>query len=448
MLRFLFVLNDYLIDPLGIAYLSASLKKAGYETDIIKTEKENLWSKIENYSPDVLAFSTTTGWHKYYIKLAEDIKKKYPSLITLFGGAHPTFFPEMVEQQGVDAVCRGEGERAVVAFANAVSAGYWTDFPIPNIWTKTHRSTSFFPLEPVDSLPLPDRDLIYKYPENKQNPIKNIMCSRGCRFSCAYCYNNTMRRLYPDWTVRRRDPHLVVQEAVELKRKYPVELVFFQDDIFVSQLDWLDRFVKLWNAEVRLPFHAQLRYDITNRETVRLLKQGGCQSVTFAVESANSKLCRQMLHRPSNPGRLKRVIQWCQDCGIKVRLECMVGLPTEVIEDSFGTLRLVTECRPDMSWCSIYQPYPRTELGDQAIAAGLFDGDVDKFAQDFFSTSLLKRGDKHLFENLQKFFSFGVDHPRTHSALRTLIQLPPNFLFKKFYSVYKKHKYKKLYSSA
>lgn len=446
MVKFLFVVNDFLIDPLGIGYLSSALKVAGHQTDIIKTKKEDIWKKIEQYFPDVLAFSTTTGWHKYYIKLAQKIKKKYPSVTTLFGGAHPTFFPEMVDKYAVDAICRGEGEQAIVAFANAVENGYIYDFPVSNIWTKSHKSKTFFPLEPADSILFPDRELIYKYPENRNNPIKNMMCSRGCLFKCSYCYNNTMRELYPKWTVRRRSPYLVAQEAIELKEKYPVDLIFFQDDIFTTNLVWLEEFVHTWNIDAKIPFHAQLRYDITQKDTIRLLKEGGCDSVTFGVESANQKICKELLHRPSDPQKITKVIEWCHQYGLKVRLVCMVGLPTEKIEDSLNTLELIRDCKPEMSWCSIYQPYPRTELGKQAIKAGLFDGNVDKISENgFFSRSLLNRPDKHLFENLQKFFSFGVDYPQSQSLLKKIIQLPPNFLFNKFFSLFKKYKYRQLY---
>ena len=38
----------------------------------------------------------------------------------------------------------------------------------------------------LDDIPWPDKDLLYQFPKNRDNPIKNILTSRGCPFSCPY----------------------------------------------------------------------------------------------------------------------------------------------------------------------------------------------------------------------------------------------------------------------
>ena len=56
-----------------------------------------------------------------------------------------------------------------------------------------------------------------------------------------------------------------------------------------------------------------------------------------------------------------------------------------------------------MAWATIYQPYPRTELGDEVIKMGLYDGDFDRILEiSYFGESPLKIPDRDKIKNLQK----------------------------------------------
>ncbi|HEC80297.1 MAG TPA: hypothetical protein ENI43_03475, partial [Firmicutes bacterium] len=124
-MRVLFVLKEVgLTEPLGVMYLSSSLRQAGHQTKSVQFERVmNPFSIIRDYKPEVIAYSVTTGFHSYFIELNREIKEKYPGFISLFGGPHPTFFPEIINDDGVDAICVGEGERAVVDLANSLDCG-------------------------------------------------------------------------------------------------------------------------------------------------------------------------------------------------------------------------------------------------------------------------------------------------------------------------------------
>ena len=51
-----------------------------------------------------------TGEHIYHIELNQMVRTHYDNAISVFGGPHPTYCPEMIEKEKVDAICRGEGE--------------------------------------------------------------------------------------------------------------------------------------------------------------------------------------------------------------------------------------------------------------------------------------------------------------------------------------------------
>jgi len=87
-MRILFIMEGFFIEPLGIMQLSACLKKAGHETDLVTTE-EGYKEKIREWKPEIIAYSVMTGNHKNFLELNKELKKKF-NFISLFGGPHAT----------------------------------------------------------------------------------------------------------------------------------------------------------------------------------------------------------------------------------------------------------------------------------------------------------------------------------------------------------------------
>ena len=67
--------------------------------------------------------------------LAKILKEKNPKLITLFGGPHPTFYPGIINEPEVDAICRGEGEYAMLDLADSIDRKENFSM-IANLWVK------------------------------------------------------------------------------------------------------------------------------------------------------------------------------------------------------------------------------------------------------------------------------------------------------------------------
>lgn len=123
----------------------------------------------------------------------------------------------------------------------------------------------------------------------------------------------------------------------------------------------------------------------------------------------------------------------------------MLGLPEGSLKDDLETLKLNILCKPDLGWASIYQPYPRTKLGDLCVQKGIYDGDIDKISETFFEDSVLDIKDKAKINNLQKLFCLTVSFPILFPLVKVLINLPPNGLFKKTYAYWKEKLNRKIY---
>ncbi|MBU4502545.1 MAG: cobalamin B12-binding domain-containing protein, partial [Nanoarchaeota archaeon] len=116
-MKILFITQPFVIAPLGIMYLSAQLKKSKHKTDLVTTEEDYI-KKIEEWKPDIIAYSVITGSQHDYFKLNKIIKEKFPKIITFMGGPFITFSPQSIEKENLDVICIGEGEEAIVELAN------------------------------------------------------------------------------------------------------------------------------------------------------------------------------------------------------------------------------------------------------------------------------------------------------------------------------------------
>ncbi|MDY7038857.1 MAG: cobalamin B12-binding domain-containing protein, partial [Thermodesulfobacteriota bacterium] len=112
MARILF-LQNLPFEYMGPMYLAALLKRHGHRCRLLITsEHKDYLNKIDQYDPDLIAFSTMTGPHKWVLKTANKIKTNL-NIPIILGGPHPTFFPEIIHEPQVDMICLGEGEFAL-----------------------------------------------------------------------------------------------------------------------------------------------------------------------------------------------------------------------------------------------------------------------------------------------------------------------------------------------
>jgi len=314
------------------------------------------------------------------------------------------------------------------------------DMAIPNVNNNPLR-----PLMDKSTLLPPDRNLMYTYPDNYNNPIKSIMASFGCVFSCPYCYNSNYRDLYKGYTQQLRPIETVANELDEL-RAYPLELVYFQDDIFpVFSSKWLSDFCQMYST-VRVPFHVQLRAEFITDEVISQLTKVGLHSVTFAVESGDEKFRADVLRRRQDNNIIQNAANILHKYRLRFRIENMLGAPGESLRQALTTVDLNAACQPTYGWASVFQPYPGTKLGNRAISDGLFDGNVDAISETFSSTYLLNTTNARAIINLQRLFSLAVRFRAIRWLLPLLINLPLTNLYTKFGLWFKRFCYKsKLY---
>jgi radical SAM superfamily enzyme YgiQ (UPF0313 family) len=435
----LFVTQQIDYEPQGIMHLSSALKAAGHEVELAVAAHHDPVAVAREFRPDVAAYSVITGSQRYYLDVNRRLKAEMPGVFSVFGGPHPTFFPEMVGDEGVDGICRGEGEEAMVDLVEALAGGGPDAVLGVGNWSFQRNGDAIHNpvrryVEDLDSLPFPDRALVYERdPVAARGKIKHFLTGRGCPYNCTYCFNHALSEIYRGKGKRFRQQSVdyVVEDIRWVRDRYPLEFVVFVDDTFVLSNEWLAEFAEKYPREIGLPFFCNTRANLVTEEQVRLLKEAGCHSVSMGIEAGNDRLRNGLLKRRMSKEQILEASHLIRQGGLHLTTTNMIGLPTSTLEDDYETLALNIQARPAYAHVFIFQPYPRTELGEFTREHGWMVGTFDDIGEVAWDHSVLEFDDAHRrgLSVLQRFFAIGVEWPWTVPFIKRLMTLPDNPLF-------------------
>ena len=350
-MHILFAVKDLETEYLGIMYLSSVLKKSGHQVDIVEATYGKMKNKLKNGSFTLLAYTALSQLARYYLDLNRRIKEEF-KIFSVFGGSHFTYFPEAIKEPGVDGVCIGEGEYALLDLADNLDAGE----PITNIenwWIKSDGTIFQNPSRPLirnlDDLPFPDRTLF-----SSRYPLTYITTSRGCPYRCSYCTEKN--------EFRQRSIANVIEELRRIKFEKQANFIYFVDSTFNSSLPWLRGFSEIYKKEIGLPFLCFVRADLVTPEIVRCLKNADCQCVSIGTETANEDLQDKIFKRKILKEQIISAAAIFKKAKIRLRISNIIGIPFSSLEDDLETLKFNILCRPDYAKANPLYIYRGSEL--------------------------------------------------------------------------------------
>jgi len=427
------LLQQYSFTALGPMYISGLLQAHGHRCVLIVDALEHdLVGEVERLQPDIVGFQVFTGQQAWALDVSRRLKRRSDRPI-FWGGNHATHNPEILGKYDcIDYICRGEGEHAVLELLDALESGADTS-GIPNVGSRVDGElvmNGLRDLVDVDELPFPDRSLYYRYPIFRDNVVKRFITGRGCPYRCTFCHNHMDIDLYRgkgEWA-RKRRPQRVVEEILQVRRRYPLQVADFSpDDFFLSDRDWALDFLARYRREVDLPFVFNTRPETIDEEVGRALGAARCRAVSISIESADDHLRNRILRKGTRVEDMRRAVRVLKANGILVKTYNMIGLPGETIEQAIETLELNVELRPTWARCSLVSPYPDTVLWDIGVEMGLLSPmSADDFADTYTEETVFDLANKDAFVNLQRWFQVVVRFPALYPAVPTLIRMPRN----------------------
>lgn len=437
-MKILFLQREPIVQ-MGIIMISAMVKQSGHQSFLlVESLERNFGRAIHDLNPDIIALSATTGFHKWACYTAERIKKLSEAKVIL-GGCHATFFPEVIYNEGIDIICRGEGEYAIVELLERLSKNEPFEY-IKNLWVKKKGVIYKNDLRPLiqdlDCLPFLDRSLYdkYRYIKLYYEHHMLFMAGRGCNFDCNFCFNRSMKQLYPQQKyTRRRSADNVILELIEIKNRYQATGVQFLDDIFPLDHEWLQQFCENYKRKINLPFTCNGHFSFLNRRIVRDLKRAGCITIKVGLEAGNDYIRRNLLNKNITKEKIYEVCQIIKEEKLNLLLFNMMGYPNSSLKEELETLEMNIRIKPKFSICHMLVPCPRTQITEYAMKNGYLEENYtfDSLSESdtSFGHSFFKFKNKEQVINLHKFFMLLTDFPFLLPLVRLLIKLPPNKIY-------------------
>ena len=393
--------------------ISSVLKRAGHQVEILflpnspgDVELDVMIEFIKEKAPKLIGISLTSPNFLVTRKITERLKSALPETLIIWGGVHPTIFPDECISC-TDAICIGEGEMPILELANRMENGEnFTD--VQNLWFKNggniirNPTRPFF--QPLDALPIPDWGLNQDFVlENarilliteevfrRYMPLYgtsyNTFATRGCPYSCAYCSNSALHSVATGQYVRKRSPVHVIEELIRARKIMPfMSTVNFQDDCFLSIGEkWIDEFTPLYKKEINMPFFARIIPNFATVENISKLVDMGMGFVGMGLQSGSKRIITDIFKRKSLPEDFLRAAKILEKFPVGRVFDVITNNPYDSEEDIRGTLRVLVKLKKPFQINNFYlTAFPGTALFEKAAQDGLLEKMGDPYNDSFY----------------------------------------------------------------
>ncbi len=367
---------------LGIGYIAAVLEENNIDVDVLDASAleltfEEIAEEIEKRNPDIISISALTPTIGVALDTADVVKITKPEAIVVLGGYHPTFeFAHVLEEKSVDIVIRGEGEYTMLELVHAVEEGRdLKDVQGLAFHDKDDGSLIVTDDRPIiqdlDELPFPALHLFpmekYKILNISTN-VATMITTRGCPMQCSFCSSAALHGKI----LRRRSYMNVVDEVEHLLNDLDgIDTIAFMDDTFTLNT----KFVKDFCAEIKrrnLKFWwgCTSRVDTIDEELLEIMKDAGCITLFFGVESADQTALDKM-NKNITISKTIKAFESARKVGIRTIASCVIGMPEDTIENMKRTFNFVKSLKPSYALFSLATPYPGTRFYQESFEKNL-----------------------------------------------------------------------------
>ncbi len=399
----------------GISHMAGALVEAGHKAAFLQLcediaplpTKEEYINIIKKETPDLLAFSVVTNQWNYAKQLASWAKETL-SIPTVCGGVHALVSPREILETGLfDYIFRGESEDAFLDFVEKLARGK----PVGDVRNLGLIENGKIKINPVGPLPdlehLPFKDYsimdFQKLIDAKKGWV-GLMTSRGCPFSCTYCFNHKMVSEYRhdlnctfkglNYIRRMRVDQVIGEIKYLLKNFQRIKTFIFDDDIFTFDKAYIKEFCREYKKICNIPFVVNAHVKMFDEELTADLKSANCIVVKFGVESGSERIRRTILNRHMTNDEIIKAIRIVNEAGMHSSVFIIIGFPHETKENLFETIHLLSEARPGRFRWTFFFPYPGTKAHQISLEGGFINQKKMNLLKNFTDGSCLEFGDK------------------------------------------------------
>jgi len=356
--------------PLGILYLSAYLKRAGFSVEVFDAtfrDPTDFEEALRRVRPKIVGIYANIITRENVFKMAGMAKAAGVEFVVC-GGPDAPEWSDLYFSNGIDIIGTNEGERtleALIAWLNERGMQGLEEFPgiIISRNSRSFRTPPRAVITDLDALPWPDRDVLvmedyFKAWKSKHGETSvSLITARGCPFHCAWCSSEVFGHSH-----RQRSPGNVVDEMLMLKQKYSPDIMWISDDVLTINRKWsLQFFDEVKRRGAAHPYECLSRVDLVDREILRGLKESGCFRIWYGAESGSQKVLDSMT-KGTTIEQVRTAARVTQEVGMQAGFFILLGYPDESTSDLRKTINLLKETKPDVFGTSVAFPMKGTEF--------------------------------------------------------------------------------------
>lgn len=372
--------------PISLLYLGAQLEREGHTATVLDrrtfaTEKAYL-EALKNVKADLIGICLYASSYTRAYKLINQIRRFRPSAKVVLGGPEVSANRQEVMElfrNKTDYLLSGEAEYTLAKLANCIAEEN-------EVGLESIEGLSFcrdgeichnpvpIPIKDIDRVPFPKRDLIspaiwkkWYYRAGLGKPSDVILTSRGCPFSCRFCY-----RLTPGY--RARSPENVLAEIAEIHARGAKGLIIVDDNFTVDRNRCAAILEGILQKSWRLAIKCRGRVDGIDPELLKLMKRAGVRSMTFGVESGSQRILDAMSKKTTVEQNYE-VIRMVLDAGLQCYVNVFLGFPGETHETIKETSDFLMKAKPTGIRLACLYPLHGTEVYEEAKSNGTLIGD-------------------------------------------------------------------------
>lgn len=375
--------------PLGLAYISAQLKKDGHQVLCLNLNhySDDMDSLIRQamslYAPDIVA----TGGMYIYLEFARAAfvmaRRINPHVIRLVGGSGITAEPELfMNYTGADIGVIGEGEITVSELLKTLPTSGVHDLHkisgliYRNISGQLIRSPERTFCKNLDEYPWPDlegfdyRLIIDEYQNIADFSLFSasvldrprmipLLTARACPFKCTFCFHSSGRK----YTERSLDD--VFGEIDYHLKKFKANFIMILDEVFCPDENRMIEFCnRIKPYKVKWWCLSHIKMFTPNRFS--MMRDAGCVGIGYGIESMSNTVLKSM-KKQNNPETVTKTLQQSYESKLDITGNFIFGDHAETLETAEETLKYWENNLYLGISLTMLALYPRSEMYVMAV---------------------------------------------------------------------------------
>ena len=386
------------------AFILTAILKDEFNLNIIDANglslsEEECQLRMAEFNPEMVLISGQSVEYHLQVHTSLELSKNISKdIITVMGGVYPTVQgKDVLKDTNMDYIFLGHAEERLVGFLKIVLSGDKKAlYDLPGVGfrdengeiiinpVESHLSSVKTMVRPdyslLDITPYLIRDTL-DYQTSSHVRSAEILTTYGCPYNCSFCAS---------WTISgRRVVYRPVEDVLAeieyfIKEHKVEEVVFFDDCLLMDK----KRVYEIFSAFIERKY--DLKWKAVNatawhldNDILQLLKESGCKQLTISVESGSQRVLKEIVHKPLKLEIVPYIVKKCQELGITITSNFVIGFPGETWEEIRATFRFAEECNFDLIHFFIATPQPETDLYYDARDQGLLPDDFSFFKAEF-----------------------------------------------------------------